>query len=371
MIYLCFCTHKYFFFIADDCSEHGIAGSCTVYDNRLTIVHYASLPGKEVELEVVRSLMESNNKLAFSEGSEMTYIGPRILSRFYRLHLVGTPTGTILNPILRDYIATVTMDFLRSSSENVPHLMEVTGQELSRRLKDTELRGGRQLELGLVIAESYMYGLGDDTQSFFGTIESAFQNKEEAYRLKLQREQYRPSAINDGEDFGAIFKDLLRVHVRAKETSNTAGSEDDIDTAGVVIWSIILTLSLLFLIYRVVKDYFMEQDGHGINKGEKDSVQRQKQKDNVAAGDGTKRPMSHTRGHSNKGANEQRRNPSGECVPGNRKKKNKRSDGGAGGDIDHSPKPKLRPKKQNPRTTHGGRPLKLRPRPKNKVPKQN
>lgn len=237
-----------------------------MYDNKLTMYHYASLAGKEVELEVVRSLVENNNTLTFDGSNAMTYIGPRVLSRYYRLQLIGIPSDTILNPIQRDYIARVTLDFLRDNSDTVPNTVEVISQDFSRR---ELLRDGRQLQAGLVTAESYIYGLGDDAQAFYEPIEAAFRSNEERYRTLLIREQYRPGSINDGEDFGAAFKDLLRISVKTNETvsgSTTTASADNTDTTGVIVCSILIALSMLWLIYRVIRDFFMEQDGHGIKK---------------------------------------------------------------------------------------------------------
>lgn len=304
--------------ITADCSEHGVAGGCTVYDSTLTMMHYASLAGKEVELEVIRSIVESNNTLTFSGTSTMTYIGPRVLSRYYRLQLVGTPSGTILNPIQRDYIAAVTLDFLNSFSEKVPNTVEVISQDFSRRM--TEIRGGRQLQVGVVTAETYIYGIGDDLQAFYEPIEAAFTDNEEAYRTKLQQEQNRPGPINDGEDFGATFKDLLRISVKTNETvTDTASSSgDEENTTAVIIWSILIAFSILFLIYRLVKDFLMQKDGHRIkkqkvsdrkvkNQEEAEGESGQKPANYLYGGrDAAKKPNSNRKGASGQGKKKKR-----------------------------------------------------------------
>jgi len=312
-----------------DCSEHGVTGGCTVYDSKLTMVHYASLAGKEVELEVIRSIVESNNTVTFSGTSTMTYIGPRVLSRYYRLQLVGTPKGAILNPIQRDYIATVTMDFLSSFSETVPNTVEVISQDFSRRM--IELRGsGRQLQdVGVVTAEAYIYGLGDDPQAFYEPIESAFKTNEAEYRTHLQREQYRPSAINDGDDFGAAFKDVLRISVNTNETvvdTATASSGDDTDSTAVVIWSLLIAASVIFLIYRCVKDFLMEQDGHRIKK---ESVSEHRRKQAEAEEGGQQKPTNYLYGaRDGDKANGKKKNPNGKGGPPGNGKKKKRPQGG-------------------------------------------
>jgi hypothetical protein len=234
-----------------------------VYDNTVSFTHYDSLKSKEVELELIRSIESTNNTIAFDGQAEMVYIGPQVLSRYYRLELVGTPADAILNPLQRDYIGSVTFDFLESFSDQKPSLVDVVGQEVSRRMQESDLRGGRQLQLGVITAESFVYGIGDDADAFFDAIEDAFRSNEQQYRSQLQNEQYRPGAINEDEDYGATFKDLIRVSVKTNGTSS-GGSDDTTESDNqtwVIVFAVVIGLSFLFLVYRICKDCFLVKDG--------------------------------------------------------------------------------------------------------------
>jgi hypothetical protein len=264
--------------VSDDCTEYGLTNGCVVYDNTLSFTHYESLKSKEVELGLIRSIENANNTIAFDGQAEMVYIGPQVLSRYYRLELVGTPADTILNPLQRDYIGSVTFDFLDSFSDQKPSVVEVVGQKLSRRMQESDLRGGRQLQVGVTTAESIVYGIGDDADAFFDAIEDAFRSNEQQYRSQLRKEQYRPGAINEGEDFGAAFKDLIKVSVKTNETSS--GGSDTIesdDLTWVIVCSVVIGLSFLFLVYRVCKDCFLVKDGEQI-KGQS-LAERKERKD--------------------------------------------------------------------------------------------
>jgi hypothetical protein len=254
-----------------------------VYDNTLSFTHYESLKSKEVELELIRSIEITNNTIAFDGQAEMIYIGPQVLSRYYRLELVGSPADTILNPLQRDYIGSVTFDFLDSFSDQKPSLVEVVGQDFSRRMKESDLRGGRQLQFGVITAESFVYGIGDDADAFFDAIEDAFRSNEQQYRSQLQKEQYRPGAINEDEDFGAVFKDLIRVSVKTNETSS-GGSDDTTesdDLTWIIVFSVVLGLSFLFLVYRICKDCFLVKDGEQI-KGESLTERKERKEKSLA-----------------------------------------------------------------------------------------
>jgi hypothetical protein len=196
---------------------------------------------------------------------------------------VGSPADTILNPLQRDYIGSVTFDFLDSFSDQKPSLVEVVGQEFSRRMQDSDLRGGRQLQVGVITAESFVYGIGDDADAFFDAIEDAFRSNEQQYRSQLQKEQYRPGAINEDEDFGAVFKDLIRVSVKTNETSS-GGSDDTTesdDLTWIIVFSVVLGLSFLFLVYRICKDCFLVKDGEQI-KGESLTERKERKRRSLA-----------------------------------------------------------------------------------------
>lgn len=237
------------------------------------MTHYESLSSDEVELEVIRGFERNNNSSPFDGQSKMVYIGPPVVSRYYRLELVGPPADTILKFLQREYIGSVTLDFLDSFSDEKPKLVDVVSQDFSRRLRESDLRGARQLQVGVITAEAFVYGIADDSDAFFDAVEDAFRSNEQAYRTHLQTEQLRPSEINEGDDLGAIFEDVIRVSVKTNETSS--GDVEAEDNTWIIICSVGIGLSFLFLVYRLCKDFCLVKDGEQIKRGQSLSARKE------------------------------------------------------------------------------------------------
>eukprot|EP00980_Cylindrotheca_fusiformis_P026645 scaffold16771_cov99-Cylindrotheca_fusiformis.AAC.2 len=260
----------------EDCREYGFTNGCVVFDNTLSFSHYQSLSSKDVQLEVIRSIGDTNDAVSFNGQSKMIYIGPKAVSRYYKMELVGITAGTILNPLQRDYIGSVTLDFLDTYSDEKPNAVDVVGQDLSRRMQESDLRGGRQLQVGVVTAESFIYGITDDPTAFFDAIEEAFRARAKDYRTQLEVEQYRPGPINAEGDFGSVFTNLIKVSVKTNETSSGGSSAGETeDNTWLIICSVGIALSLLFLMYRFCKDCLLVKDGAKIDKSQTLSARKE------------------------------------------------------------------------------------------------
>jgi hypothetical protein len=267
---------------------------CELYDGQISFKHYKSLSSKDLELELITSLIERDGTK--SDDVELFYIGDQVLSQDYDIILTGVPDGTILNPIQREYIESVTFDFLESVADVVVYRVEVVGQKLERRNRRNNRRqlylrgGGRHLQsTGVVQVESTIYGVGDDAESYFDEIEKAFSVDGLQYTEALNKEQYLPGAINDGQDFGEVFADLFQARVSraysSNETRTTGGDTDVEDTTNksnqiqIIVFSLVLGLSFLFLIYRCCKDCLLVENGKEIKTqklSEKNAEQAEK-----------------------------------------------------------------------------------------------
>jgi hypothetical protein len=208
----------------DDCAGIGFEDGCTVYNSTLTFRHFQTVSSKEIEFELVSSIEASNlfvDSVKISNSPEMVYVGERLLKRLYEITLLGVPPNRVLGSIQQEYICDTTLDFLRSFSSEFPYLIEIINQ---RALEGSrQLRGHRQLQSQDLVLEAYIYGIGEDTEKFFVAIEDAFRHNEEVYTAKLQREQYRPGAINEYEDLGFVFSHLSRASVYSNETVAETG----------------------------------------------------------------------------------------------------------------------------------------------------
>jgi hypothetical protein len=203
----------------DDCAVIGFEGGCIVYNSTLTFKHFQTVSSEEIEYELVSSIEASNlfvDSAKTSDSPEMVYVGERILRRFYEITLSGVPPNTVLGSIQQEYISDTTHDFLRSFSSELPYLVEIIHQRALQGRR--HLRDHRQLQSQDLVLGTYIYGIGEDTEEFFVAIEDAFRHNEELYTAKLQREQYRPGAINEYVDLGFVFSYLSRTSVYSNET---------------------------------------------------------------------------------------------------------------------------------------------------------
>jgi hypothetical protein len=167
---------------------------------------------------------------------------------------------------------------LESFADVKVYRVEVIGQQLERRNRRYNRRqlnlrggGGRHLQsTGAVTVESTIYGIGDDAESYFDEIDKAFSVGGLQYNEALIKEQYLPGAINDGQDFGGVFADLFRATVTRPYSNETrapdpaTGVEDTTNNSKqiqIIVFSVVLALSFLYLIYRCSKDLLLVKDG--------------------------------------------------------------------------------------------------------------
>jgi hypothetical protein len=206
-------------FSLDDCAGIGFEVGCAVYNSTLTFKHFQTVSSEEIEFELVSSIEASNSfvdSVKRGNSPEMVYVGERLLKGFYEITLSGVPPNTTLGSIQQEYISDTTLDFLRSFSSELPYLVEIIDQRALEGRR--HLRGVRQLQSQGLVLETYIYGIGEDSEEFFVAIEDAFRQNEELYTAKLQREQYRPGAINEYVNLGFVFSYISRTSVYSNET---------------------------------------------------------------------------------------------------------------------------------------------------------
>jgi hypothetical protein len=271
--------------LVDDCSEYDIEGGCDLYDSDLVLGHFESLGARELVLEFLLKLNNRNGLGALQDDLKAVYNGDKVFEQQYAVTLTGVPFGTVLNPIQREYLEKVTYDFLDEFSDAEPYRVEIRQSvDDTRRL----LRGGRDETLGawddrrglqapaVVRAEAIVYGIGDDRKEFLEDLEAAFLKNTEQYKEEVQKQQYLPGEINDRSNLGSIFSEILGVQVKrtgpdeAVTGSSGQTADDGVDSTQIQIisFSVAIGLAFLYLVYRVMKDCVMVQDGWAV-KNEK------------------------------------------------------------------------------------------------------
>lgn len=272
----------------DNCSQYGFNSGCELYDTDLQLRHYESLGSRELILEFMQKF-NFQNGLGDDVDSDLNivYIGGKVLQQTYNILLVGVPLDTVLNPIQRRYLESVTFDFLDDFSDVTPYRVEI-GQAVddeSRRRRMLLRRGQRSFDtmdsrlsqrslagLGLVRLEATIFGIGDDLDEFREDIEMALLDNTAQYRTEIQKQQYLPGDINDETNFGDIFAELEGTTVNRQLTSSEEASTDtsnggmSADEIQIIVFSSVLALSFLYLVYRVLRDCVFVQDGWRIKK---------------------------------------------------------------------------------------------------------
>lgn len=216
------------------------------------------MTSKEIELELLGSLEKRNDTIGLDDDITIFYIGDQILEHYYEIDLRGVKRETtFLNPLQRDYIGEVTFHFLDEYAEVEPYKVEFVGQ-LFASDKKRHLRGRRKLqEPGQIRVGVNIFGVGSDESEFFAAIEEAFQDNDGNYKNQLQRAHTRPGQINEIGDFGSIYKDLVSVSVISNKT--TVETDDSSfflydNQFWVYVCSATLSMSFLFLVYRIYSD---------------------------------------------------------------------------------------------------------------------
>jgi hypothetical protein len=234
-----------------------------LFNGVLDFRHFQSVTPKEISFEVTRAFA-SMGTLRFEDYNfALVYAGDPILKAGYDILLEGVPDDVLLNPLQREYVEDVTMQFLELFSDVEPYQVNVFGQNIERR---RNLRAvGRDLQsTGVVSIQAGISGIGPDEKEYFDLIEEAFDKSGDMYRELLVKQQFRPSQINDEQDFGVLFANLAGVSVIATgntPSSSGGGSEPEGDgltktQIQIIIFSAVLALSVCLLCYRLSLDCF-------------------------------------------------------------------------------------------------------------------
>jgi hypothetical protein len=258
----------------DDCTEYGFEEGCIFYESILSFQHYQSLGPKELILEMTSNVVKEPGFGSTENDFDIVYIGDQILQQAYDITLTGIPENTILNPIQRNYIESVTYDFLEQFSDADPYLVEAS-QRVGRRLRYMRWDDDRHLqETGVMHIESTIYGIGDDLDAFRDAIEESFSTNGNQYRKELIGQQHNPGEINDNGDQGFIFAELFKVSISRDGSNETSSSADNVANSSglesqdiqIIIFSTVLGIAFLWLMYRIAKDFLLVDGASKIKK---------------------------------------------------------------------------------------------------------
>ena len=253
---------------SENCKQYGFEAGCDIYTTQVLFEHYASLNSRDLLLDLLLKLPFEDDKVPLHvldvDGLEITYTGVEAMFEDFEISLTGLPSGTILSPIQREYIADVVYQFIESSSAVVPHRVEVS-QSARRKL----IRSREAQELQELLTVATIFGLGDDANDFQRDMNAAFKSENAKFLRELQRLQFLPGPINDDADLGVIFADVTDVTVRymggSSRTGSSSGGNNSNETNSrqiqLIVFSISLSLSIVYLVYRVLKDFCLVKDG--------------------------------------------------------------------------------------------------------------
>ena len=255
----------------EDCKQYGFEAGCDIYTTQALFEHHASLDSRELILDLLLKLPFQDGYVLDFDGLAITYTGVDALAKDFEISLTGLPSGTILSPIQRGYMADVVYNFIESSSAVVPHRVEVSQTARRKLLRSRELQEEQEL---LTVAT--ISGIGNDADDFQKDIDAAFQSENAQFLRELQRRQYLPGPINDGADLGAMFADVtdVSIWVRGETAPIVPGTVGGGDSNGMsnrkiqlIAFSVGLGLAVLFLAYRLLKDCILVKRGfHVENK---------------------------------------------------------------------------------------------------------
>lgn len=255
-------------------------------------------------LDLTRVFSSSASDGVFVSNSDfkLKYIGDQVFNGNYDIILTGVPSDTILNPSQRNYIEGVAFDFLEQHVDGV-YALEVLGQVIET--SGQRLRGLQ--ESGTAQVGATVYGIGENPEAFFENVDDAFSKYQSQFLKEISLSQYRPGEINDNENYGKLFGDLFSVTVLRSQTNvtNTNNVSGDGETGftsemQIIMWSVILALSVLFLIYKCATDFFCVGAGNRIKKQTLSNKMKRDKKDQALLDNlGKKTPQQRPNSFSN------------------------------------------------------------------------
>jgi hypothetical protein len=272
------------------CGNLIVSETCRSYELSLYLRHYPTLSPKEVELGIYTALSSGQeSQFRLESGFDVIYVGDKALVENFEIILTGLPQQTILSPIHRRYIEDVTFAFLERFAPVEPYQVEVSGQMIfdQRNLRRMGTYDRESQSTGIVKVEALIYGVGDDATTFFEAIEDTFTQNRDQYRLDLSKEQLRPSDINEFDDLGyTIFADLFSTSVSLRATTRAGSFSEALDGGGlskeeiqIIVFSVVLGMSGIWLIYRIAIDFFFVKSSDRITQVKKLSEKKKKEKE--------------------------------------------------------------------------------------------
>ena len=263
------------------CTQHGFSSGCDLYDSDLVFGHYQSLNSRELSLEFITILNENNGQWNVGSQLNVTFIGDEVFQQDYDVTINGVASGTVMNPIQRAYLEQTTYNFLDNFSGAKPHQVDIgqtfgTGNRLLRGQFDEAFWETRHLQdKGVVKAVATVYGVDSNRNSFLTELEKAFIKNTKQYKEEVQKDQYLPGPINDQKNMGEIFAGITGITVKraTRKQSSTTGSpptsaHKKLNSAQIqiIVFSCTLGLAFFWLVYRVMKDCILVENGWAIKK---------------------------------------------------------------------------------------------------------
>eukprot|EP00538_Stauroneis_constricta_P012531 CAMPEP_0119555372 /NCGR_PEP_ID=MMETSP1352-20130426/7611_1 /TAXON_ID=265584 /ORGANISM="Stauroneis constricta, Strain CCMP1120" /LENGTH=1335 /DNA_ID=CAMNT_0007602125 /DNA_START=426 /DNA_END=4433 /DNA_ORIENTATION=- len=296
--------------ICDSAYQQFFTNGCQVVDVEIRFTHLPGLlTSRQLELEMVlamtnnleltQSRLRSNHGIVFVSDI-------RPLESRFTIVCNGVPSSTILNPIQRTYVQDSLMKYfdhiydirqseLRNDMEvnTIPRVFRVKIEsqrtENRRRLRRLQV-SETDRPTAVLQLETLLVGLGTNAsqQAYIESMERAFQTYDQELFDQLSLGHHLPGPVNrGGTNFGDIFANLFRVSTSISrgdgsggnggiassddtpDASNSSGDSSGVTTNDIIIYvcSVVLGLSVIFLIYRFAKDYLLV--------GKDDQIERQ------------------------------------------------------------------------------------------------
>ena len=253
---------------------------CSLIFSTLTFSHSYSIGPGTLTYGVLTSGGDIGESVENQNTFPTAYVGDPLTSGEFLIKLEGMPTGAQMNVLQRRYFEKVTASFLSVFAETPIYRVDVTdvrgqngsGGVVTRKRQRRSLRGDMDLSDRFLqsddgVAEVIVTIFGSGTQAelreaVFGSIGENAQR----YADELAKQQLRPGEINE-QDSGALFEDIVGSSVSLKpqdfqdENGALSGgkSDDDRDAIYLYLSIVALVMSLMWLLYRVYKDYFSDR----------------------------------------------------------------------------------------------------------------
>mmetsp|Transcript_31700 Transcript_31700/g.76933 ORF Transcript_31700/g.76933 Transcript_31700/m.76933 type:complete len:1366 (+) Transcript_31700:567-4664(+) len=262
-------------------------GTCSLLHTTITFAHLDSLLPGTLQVEI----LSDSNRLIEATSAQFTtaleYVGDPMVSGVFKFTLEGVPDGEDMTESQKLYFERVTSDYLRETSDNSVYSVTVTdfGRRQRQRqrqmslLPATYLRGSvkepRLLQpqaSGTVEIITDIVGTGTNGELRSNVVGGIGSNGDR-YINELMIQQLRPAEItpsSGGSFFISISGAFATVATSSIGGISAGGSSSGGGSVngGVVICAVGLVLSLIYLFYRVYRDFISPPE-------ENDKIQNQ------------------------------------------------------------------------------------------------